>query len=225
MRESLLKVSVVVGSIFCLIVFANWWLKYPPDVIKDAGPTVEECRAHSEENIRMTEIAEESARAHAEEDEIWESVNASAYNEIEEQESIPAEPIYGVSEVGTDGDRIVSKNSEFKGISFADYMSREGGRAEVLDNSILGEYGIRYQEGKPLISLSKSYGGNIGDTVTIELSTGHSLTCVIADIKDDDGSVMNVICNEGYLPNRVKKIGSFSCIEEFSGEVTDVLFE
>lgn len=203
MRESLLRVGVVVGSILGLIILAIGWLKYPPDAIKDAGLTVEECREHSEENIRMAEISEESAKAHAE----------------------GVKQIDAISEVGTEGERIVSKSSEFKGISFADYMSGEGGRAEVLDNSILGKYGIRYQDGNPLISLSSAYGGSIGDTVIVKLSTGHFLTCVIADIKDDDGSVMNIICNKGYVPNRVIKIGSFSCIEEFSGEVTDVLFE
>lgn len=237
MRKEFKNGLFVAGCLASLAFSIIGVVKYPCNVELDRGMSVEECRAHSEEAATITQIgkeAEEWKREHPEGDseivayvdenssdiKIKKEASSEDVDNVEESGSV----VNGVTTVETEGEEI-KKTSDFKGISYAEYMSKEGGRQEILNNSILGDYGVRYSEGRPLISLNSLYGGNIGDAVTVKFDNGRSLTCVIADVKGDDGSAMNIICNKGYVPDKVLKTGTFSSVDVFAGKVVEVMFE
>lgn len=237
MRKDLRGLVITGLVLIGLGLFVRVMTLFPCNAELEQGMTVEECRALADEHLNSHIIEEERKEFDRKEAEryknirkaIAESSKETADSEEEtadseeETETAKAEEV-NIKEAVIPGDTI-SKESNFKGISYAEYMNGENGRKELLEASYLGKYGVRYLDGKPLISLNSGFGGSIGDTVSLELSNGKYLDCVVADFKEDDSSVVNIICNKDYVPDCVLNTGTYSSIDEFSGEIIRVVFK
>ena len=230
MRKDL-KGLVITGLVFVgLGLFVRAMTSFPCNAELEQGMTVEECRALADEHLNSHIIEEEREEFDRKEAERYKNIrkaiadyNKDIADSEEETETAKAEEV-NIKEDVIPGD-VVSKESNFKGISYAEYMHGENGREELLEASYLGKYGVRYLDGKPLISLNSGFGGSIGNTVSLELSNGKCLDCVVADFKEDDGSVVNIICNKGYVPDCVLNTGTYSSIDEFSGDIVRVVLK
>lgn len=129
----------------------------------------------------------------------------------------------------------VPKHNNFK--SYMGYRSitcKASKQYKLQQRAKTGKYGIRTIKGRYLIALGTYYTKNVGDKFDIKLSDGTILKCMIGDIKSDrhtdskrqkqkyDGSIMEFITDPSKMPSYVKRAGSYTACEKFSGSIKEI---
>lgn len=129
----------------------------------------------------------------------------------------------------------VPKHNNFK--SYMGYRSitcKASKQYKLQQKAKTGKYGIRTIKGRYLIALGTYYTKNVGDKFDIKLSDGTILKCMIGDIKSDrhtdskrqkqkyDGSIIEFITDPSKMPSYVKRAGSYTACEKFSGSIKEI---
>ena len=195
----------------------------------DQGLSAEYCQEQWKKNETQKEIAEAQRKAQMEESvesqKMLESVQnyqtktSLTGNEFEANGSEDNTSITGLTEVGTNGG--TSKSRDFKGLSYADYISADSEQGKMVAMSVVDENGICKINDYVLVSLDRTYGAEIGQVVEL-ITDGGIIEAVVADFKEPDGAVVNFICDKASTSDRVKSFGSFSILDEYAGEITSV---
>lgn len=129
----------------------------------------------------------------------------------------------------------VPNNSEFK--AFMDYRtitSVNSKQYKLQKDCITDEYGIRCCDGRYAVAVGTGFNADVGTHIDVHLSTGKTLKCIVGDIKrncDTDatnmqvahnGNIVEFIVNTDNLPSCVKRDGTLSSLENFSGYVDKI---
>ena len=128
---------------------------------------------------------------------------------------------------------IPKKQNNFKAYMPYTALSRTSKQGELQKKAVTGEYGIRYVNNRMCIAVGTYY-GLTGTKLDITLSNGTILKCIVGDSKSDidtdktnrvcktNGSIIEFIIDSDQIDNRAKKMGNYSAIPDFSGEIVKI---
>lgn len=126
-------------------------------------------------------------------------------------------------------------DSEFK--TFMDYReitSRTSEQYKLQTKCTTTDAGLRVYNGRYCIAIGTAFNAKVWDFVTVELSSGEVLDCIVADIKRDcdtdwtnmqvdfNGNVVEFVVDKSALSYDVKVHGTVHNLEGLAGDVVNI---
>ena len=130
---------------------------------------------------------------------------------------------------------VPQRDTNFKTyMSYKAITARNSPQYALQQRAYTGDYGIRMCEGYYLIALGSYYGTEIGSKYKITLSNGHMFYAMLGECKADihtdstnrfipsNGNVVEFIVDTPHMPQIVRKLGTFSALNTFDGNVAKI---
>lgn len=129
-------------------------------------------------------------------------------------------------------------NTDFKSyMDFRCITNTRSAQYRLQKKAITDENGLRKVDEYYCVALGTYYSSNIGDIFKVTLDSGETFKVIVGDIKadkdtdiynmyhvryDGSGDMIEFIVDTDILPRKVRRAGTISAIDKFSGSVTSI---